>query len=88
MKIITIAIISIALVMIGFVQVQSKSMDEKMDKSDEMATAQSMQHDTMEMKSDGMMEEGDMHMKADAMKMGQATIPTDQELRERLTPLQ
>jgi len=88
MKIITIAIISIALVMIGFVQVQSKNMDEKMDKSDEMATAQSMQHDAMKMKSDGMMKEGDMNMKEGAMKMGQATIPTDQELRERLTPLQ
>lgn len=88
MKIITITIFSIALVMIGFVQVQSKSMDEKMDKSDDMATAQSMQHDAMKMKSDGMMKEGDMSMKEDAMMMGQATIPTDQELRERLTPLQ
>jgi peptide-methionine (R)-S-oxide reductase len=88
MKIITIAIISITLVMIGFVQVQSKSMDEKMDKSDDMATVQSMQHDAMKMKSDGMMNEGDMHMKEDAMNMVQATIPTDQELRERLTPLQ
>jgi len=88
MKIITIAIISITLVMIGFVQVQSKSMDEKMDKSDDMATVQSMQHDAMKMKSDGMMKEGDMHMKEDAMNMVQATIPTDQELRERLTPLQ
>ena len=29
-----------------------------------------------------------MHMKEDAMNMVQATIPTDQELRERLTPLQ
>jgi len=88
MKIITIAIISITLVMIGFVQVQSKSMDEKMDKSDDMATVQSMQHDAMKMKSDGMMKEGDMHMKEDAMNMVQATIPTDQELRARLTPLQ
>ncbi len=88
MKIITITIFSIALVMIGFVQVQSKSMDEKMDKSDDMATAQSMQHDAMKMKSDGMMKEGDMSMKEDAMMMGQATIPTDQELRKRLTPLQ
>ena len=29
-----------------------------------------------------------MHMKEDAMNMVQATIPTDQELRARLTPLQ
>jgi len=89
MKIITIAIISITLVMIGFVQVQSKSMDEKMDKSDDMATAQSMQHEDMKMKSDGMMKDDDMHIKKeDEMKMEQTTIPTDQELRARLTPLQ
>ena len=89
MKIITITIISITLVMIGFVQVQSKSMDEKVDKSEDMATAQSMQHDDMKLKSDGMMKDNDMHMKKeDEMKMEQTTIPTDQELRARLTPLQ
>ena len=88
MKIITITIVSITLVMIGFVQVQSKSMDEKMDRSDDMATAQSMQHDDMKMKSGDMMKKDDMHMKKDEMKMEQTTIPTDQELRARLTPLQ
>ena len=89
MKIITITIVSIILVMIGFVQVQSKSMDEKLDTSDDMATAQSMQHEDMKMKSDGMMKDDDMHIKKeDEMKMEQATIPTDQELRARLTPLQ
>ena len=88
MKIITITIVSITLVMIGFVQVQSKSMDEKMDRSDDMATAQSMQHDDMKMKSGDMMKGDDMHMKNDEMKMEQTTIPTDQELRARLTPLQ
>jgi peptide-methionine (R)-S-oxide reductase len=80
MKIMTITILSMALVMIGFVQVQSKSMDEKLDKADEMATEQSMQHDDMKMKSDDMMK--------DEIKMDQTTIPTDQELRDRLTPLQ
>lgn len=88
MKIITITIVSITLVMIGFVQVQSKSMDEKMDRSDDMATAQSMQHDDMKMKSGAMMKDDDMPMKKDEMKMEQTTIPTDQELRARLTPLQ
>jgi methionine-R-sulfoxide reductase len=88
MKIITITIISMTLVMIGFVQVQSKSMDEKMDKSDDMATAQSMQHDDMKMKSDDMMKDDDIHMKKDEMKMEQTTIPTDHDLRARLTPLQ
>jgi len=89
MKIITITIVSITLVMIGFVQVQSKSMDEKRNTSDDMATAQSMQHDDMKMKSDGMMKDDDMHIKKeDEMKMEQTTIPTEQELRARLTPLQ
>ena len=88
MKIITITILSMTLVMVGFVQVQSKSMDEKMDTSDDMATAQSMQHDDMKMKSGDMMKDNDMPMKKDEMKMGQTKIPTDQELRARLTPLQ
>jgi peptide-methionine (R)-S-oxide reductase len=88
MKIITITILSLTLVMVGFVQVQSKSMDEKMDKSDDMATAQAMQHDDMKMKSDDMMKDNGMHMKKDEIKMEQTTIPTDQELRARLTPLQ
>ena len=80
MKIMTITILSMALVMIGFVHVQSKNMDEKMDKADDMTTTQSMQHDNMKMKSDDMIK--------DEMKMEQSTIPTDQELRDRLTPLQ
>ena len=96
MKIITITILSMTLVMIGFVQVQSKSMDEKMDTSDDIATAQSMRHDDMKMKSGDMMKDNDMPMKKDndmpmkkdEMNMGQTTIPTDQELRARLTPLQ
>jgi len=88
MKIITITILSMTLVMIGFVQVQSKSMDEKMDTSDDISTAQSMQHDDMKMKSGDMMKDNDMPMKKDEMNMGQTTIPTDQELRARLTPLQ
>jgi methionine-R-sulfoxide reductase len=88
MKIITITILSMTLVMVGFVQVQSKSMDEKMDTSDDISTAQSMQHDDMKMKSGDMMKDNDMPMKKDEMKMGQTKIPTDQELRARLTPLQ
>ena len=80
MKIMTITILSMALVMIVFVQVQSKSMDEKRDKADDMMTKQSMQHDNMKMKSDDMMK--------DEMKMEQTTISKDQELRDRLTPLQ
>jgi len=102
MKILTTAILSLALVMIGFVQVQSKSMDEKMDKTDDMATSQpmkhddmkaksdemKMKHDDMKMKSDDMMKDDDMHMKKDEMKMDKTSIPSDKELRARLTPLQ
>jgi len=102
MKVFTITIISLTLVMIGFVQVQSKSMDEQMDKDDDMATTQpiqqddmkmdhdemKMKHDDMEKPSDDMMKNDDMHMKKDEMKMKQTTIPNDKELRSRLTPLQ
>ncbi len=88
MKILTTAILSLALVMIGFVQVQSKSMDEKMDKVDDMATSQPMKHDDMKMKSDDMMKDDDMHMKKDGMKMDKTSIPSDKELRARLTPMQ
>ena len=102
MKILTTAILSLTLVMIGFVQVQSKSMDEKMDKADDMATSQpmkhddmkaksdemKMKHDDMKMKSDDMMKDDDMHMKKDEMKMDKTSIPSDKELRARLTPMQ
>lgn len=109
MKTLTITILSLTLVLIGFVQVQSKSMDEQMDKADDMTTTQPMQdddmkmksddmkmdhdemkmkHDDMEQKSDDMMKDDDMHMKKDEMKMKQTTIPSDKELRSRLTPLQ
>lgn len=109
MKALTITILSLTLVLIGFVQVQSKSMDEQMDKADDMTTTQPMQdddmkmksddmkmdhdemkmkHDDMEQKSDDMMKDDDMHMKKDEMKMKQTTIPSDKELRSRLTPLQ
>jgi peptide-methionine (R)-S-oxide reductase/peptide methionine sulfoxide reductase msrA/msrB len=77
MKTLTITILSLALVMIGFVQAQSMKMEEKMDKVDDM-----------KMKSDGMMKDDDMHMKKDERKKDQTMIPTDKELRSRLTPLQ
>ena len=73
MKTLTITILSLTLVMIGFVQAQSM----KMDKADDM-----------EMKSDDMMKGSDMHMKKDEMTKDQTMIPTDKELRSRLTPLQ
>ena len=84
MKTLTITILSLSLVMIGFHQVQSQSMDEK---KDEMAMSQSTKSGDMMMKSD--------EMKSDDMKMEQTMtperdymIPTDAELRKQLTPLQ
>lgn len=77
MKILTITILSLTLVMIGFVQVQSKSMDEKMDKANDMTVSQLIKHDNMNMKK----AEGEK-------KEGQTMIPNDRELRSRLTPLQ
>jgi methionine-R-sulfoxide reductase len=75
MKTLTIAILSLTLAMIGALQVRSASMEGSMGKAEDMATSQSMKQD-------------DMKMKADEMKMDQTKIPSDAELRRRLTPLQ
>jgi len=120
MKTMTITILSLTLVMLGFLQVQSMAMDDTMTKPgdmkmksdgmemkhDDMETKSGeMQHDDMKMKSDGMemkhddmkddmeMKHDDMKkdkkmMEGDTMKKSQAIIPTDAELRNRLTPLQ
>ena len=120
MKTMTITILSLTLVMLGFLQVQSMAMDDTMTKPgdmkmksdgmemkhDDMETKPGeMQHDDMKMKSDGMemkhddmkddmeMKHDDMKkdkkmMEKDTMKKSQAIIPTDAELRNRLTPLQ
>jgi len=143
MKTMTITILSLTLVMLGFLQVQSIAMDDTMTKPGDMEMksdgmkmkhdgmkmkhdGMKMKHDDMEMKSDGMkMKHDDMEMKSDGkemkhddmkmesddmkddmkmkhddmqkdekmmeigtMKKSQAIIPTDAELRDRLTPLQ
>ncbi|MDT8421622.1 MAG: peptide-methionine (R)-S-oxide reductase MsrB [Desulfuromonadales bacterium] len=107
MKILTTTILTMALVMLGFVAAQSKSMDGSMTKSGGSSTAESMQQGDMKMPPDGMMQDDGMHMqqdkmkmdademmkdddmhKKDEMKMNQSSIPTDEELRSRLTPLQ
>jgi methionine-R-sulfoxide reductase len=49
MKTLMITILSLTLVMIGFIQVQSKSMNENMGKADGMTTSQSMQEGDMNM---------------------------------------
>ena len=79
MKKLTITILGLTLVMVGFHQVQSKSMDEK---TEAKTMSQSMKSDDMKMKSD------DMKMESDDMKVQQTMIPTDAELRDRLTQLQ
>ena len=88
MKTLTITILSMSLVLIGFLQVQSQSMDENMSKSDAMATPTSMKSDNMKMETDDMMKEDTMKMKHENPKMEQSMIPDDTELQKRLTPLQ
>lgn len=78
MKTLTIAILSLALVMIGFVQVQSKDMGGNMA----MADDKKMQADGLQKSTD------DMMMKKDEVNMAQTMIPSDEDLRDRLTPLQ
>jgi methionine-R-sulfoxide reductase len=75
MKTLTIAILSLTLAMIGALQVRSASMEGNMGKVEDMATSQPMKHDNM-------------GMTADEMKTDHTMIPSDAELRRRLTPLQ
>ena len=77
MKNLTITILSLTLVMIGFHQVQSKSMDAE---TDAMTMSQSTQKDSM--KSD------DMKMEQTMTTEKSYEVPSDAELRELLTPLQ
>ena len=66
MKTSTIAILVVAFLAIGFVQVQSQSMKTTNNK----------------------MNDGTNQMSQEKMEMGDMRIPTDEELRERLTPMQ
>jgi peptide-methionine (R)-S-oxide reductase len=75
MKTLTIAILGLTLVMLGALLVQSESRGGNMARMDDAATSQSMKND-------------DMGMEHDDMKMGHSRIPSDEELRRRLTPLQ
>lgn len=89
MKSLTITILSLSLVLLGFLQVQSKDMKEAMEKMDDKTMAEPMKPDSMGMKSDGMkMKSDSMDMKHDNMKKQQSMIPSDAELRQILTPLQ
>ena len=71
MKTLTITILSLTLVMLGFILCQGKDMNN----ADNKTAIQSMQHD-------------DLSTQTDKTKMDQTMIPSDEELRSRLTPLQ
>lgn len=96
MKTLTITILSLTMVLIGFIQVQSKSMDKDMgknmnmgmDKTDSVAATQPMQQDEMKRQTDDTMKDKTMNMQKEEMTMRQTMIPTDEELRNRLTPIQ
>jgi methionine-R-sulfoxide reductase len=89
MKTVTITILTLTLVLITLQQVQSKGMDENMDESDKMPASELMKSDDMGMKHDDMkMKPDTMQMESETMEMKQTMIPTDAELRQRLTPLQ
>ena len=77
-----------AMVMLAALQVQSMDTDNATIKTDAVATSQSMQHGGMKLTTDDMMKQDDMNMKQDTMKRNQAMIPSDAEIRNRLTPLQ
>jgi len=89
MKTLAIAMLSTTLLTIGALQVRSAGMEENMGKSEEMTTSQSMKNEEMGMKPAEMpMQHEEMKMKADEMKTDHTMIPSDAELRRRLTPLQ
>ncbi|MGW8313936.1 MAG: peptide-methionine (R)-S-oxide reductase MsrB [Desulfuromonadales bacterium] len=109
MKKLLVTLLGLTLVMSGVALVQGMGMDDKMDKTHDMTTPQSMQSDSMkkssenmkmehdqnkmksddmEKKSDDMMKDNHVAMNKDNMKKDYTMIPSDQELRSRLTPLQ
>jgi len=89
MKNLAIAILGTTLITIGALQVRSAAMEGSMGKTEEMATSQSMPQEEVGMKPAEMpMQHEEMKMKADEMKATHTMIPSDAELRRRLTPLQ
>ena len=99
MKATTVTILTLMLALAGVLQVQSGTMQENMDKMDAKATTGSMSSDGMPkhdgmmkermpaMQSDKMEEPGGMKMKG-SMGMKEAGIPSDEVLRQKLTPMQ
>ena len=77
MRIMTITILSLTLVMLGFLQVQSMAMEDTMTKPGDME----MKSDGMKMKSDGMKMKSDgMKMKSDGMEMKHDDMKKDEKM--------
>lgn len=88
MKILILTILSITLTMIGFVQAQNKSNQGHMIKTNGLAVSPVMNQEDMKTESGDMMERNATNMVKSYKNMDHTSIPTDQELRSRLTPLQ
>lgn len=84
MKILKIALLSLPLVMFGFYQVQGKEMKNM---ADDMGMSQAMKSDEMT-NSDGMKKNDDMMNDQSMVPKHNYSVPSDAELRKRLSPLQ
>jgi methionine-R-sulfoxide reductase len=82
MKPISTVILSFSLVLLGFIQVQGKDMDAVTMSTGDTPPSQSMPHGDMTMKSEKTMTHEDTRPSPQTM------IPSDAELRNRLSPLQ
>jgi len=83
MKMLTTTLLTLMLMLAWFIQVQGKEMSKTMDNMNDGA----MDHATMPMSGTGKAMMKDDTMKSETM-MDKTMIPTDAELRRKLTPLQ
>jgi methionine-R-sulfoxide reductase len=91
MKTTIIATLGLILLLAGTYRLQAAGMDHPMGKDGGMATSQTMQseYDTSpSMPADAAMKQDANTMAHETMKGTQTMIPSDEELRKRLTPLQ
>ena len=95
MKILTTTTLTLVLMLTWLIQVQGKEMNKSMEKMSNETMSGSMDQTAMPMAGsdkgmthDMKMQKDDMSMQKGDMKMEKTMIPTDAELRQRLTPLQ
>lgn len=88
MKILILTILSITLTMIGFVQAQNKSNQGHINKTDGLSVSPVMNQEDMKTESGDMIKRNATNIMKSNKNMDHTSIPTDQELRSRLTPLQ